>query len=106
MGVIPEQSRVGQHEIVSKSTSGLNVELRNAGHAVHVNRDSHTMPMNCGRRGQVVCEVNDQAVADIGANQWARNPSVVSPRLNLLAGDLDVGYNRIQIDLDDAWIGI
>ena len=71
--------------------AGLHLRLRNVGNAVHLDRHPHAVPMDRRRLRQIVGEVNDQAVADVGADQRAGNAAVVGPRADGLAGrDFDL----------------
>ena len=72
MRVIPEQPGVAHHEVVGERLAGLHLGLRDARHAVHLDRHAHAMPVDGGRLGQLVREVDDQAIADLGADQRPR----------------------------------
>src|SRR6476620_9537230 len=55
----------------------------------------------------MVGEMDDQAVADIRADQRSGNAAVVRPRLDgSTRGDFDDAQSRVEVDLDDMWIGI
>ena len=57
------------------------------------------MPVHRGRLGQLVGEVDDEAIADLGADQRPRQAAVVGPgRDAQLGGDLDVGHARGQVE--------
>ena len=78
-----------------------------SGHAVHLDRHAHAVPVNGRRLRQIVGEVHDQAVADAGADERSGNAAVVGPGAHALPGcHFDVGDARGQVDLDDLRIGI
>ena len=105
--VIPVESRIAHHEVVGERLAALDLRLRDVGHAVHLNRHAHAMPMDGRRLRQVVGEVHDDAVADVGADERSRDPAVVGPGPDRLAGrHLDIGDAGGQIDFDDRRIGI
>jgi len=60
-----------------------------------------------GRLRQLVGEVDDETIADLGADQRPRQAAVVGPgRDPQLGGDVDVGDTRGQVDFEDARLGI
>ena len=105
--VIPVESGVAHDEVVGERLAALDCRLRDVGHAVHLDRHPHAMPVNRRRLRQVVREVDDHAIADARADERSREAAVVGPRLHLLTRrDLDVRDARGQVDFDDLRIGI
>ena len=57
--------------------------------------------------GELVLEVHDQPIADLGPDQRTRQAAVVGPRLHLETGfHFDLGEARFEVDLDDGRIGV
>ena len=105
--VIPVESRIAHHEIVGERLAVLHLRLRDVGHAIHLDRHAHAMPMDGRRLRKFVGEVHDDAVADVGADQRSGDAAVVGPRLYRLPGcHLDVGDAGGQVDFHDLRIGI
>ena len=77
-----------------------------SGHAVHLDRHAHAVPVHGGRLGELVGEVDDEPVADLGPDERPGNAAVVGPGLHACAGDLDVGDACAEVDLDHPRIGI
>ena len=80
---------------------------RDAGHAVHLDRDADAMPVDRSGLVEFVDEVDDDAVTDRGADERAWEAAVVGPGLYLAAGrHFDLGDLGREVDFDDVRIGI
>ena len=105
--VIPVDAGVRHHEVVGEGLARLHRLLRVAGHPVHVDRDSESVPVDGARPRQVVREVHDQPVADLHADHRPRNGPVVGPGLHRSPRrDLDLRHPTLEVHLDDVGIGI
>ncbi len=62
MRVIPETAGIRADEVVVKVLTRPHRQLRDVGHAVHVDRQADTMPVNSGRLAQLVDEAHPQAI--------------------------------------------
>ena len=107
MRVIPVRAGVAQLELVAKLAAALDRRLRDARRAVHLVRHTQPVPVNRRRLGQRVLEVDDDAVAELGANHRPRHRAVIGPRGRLVAGqDLDVRDAGLDLDLEHVGIGV
>jgi len=68
VGVIPEQARVGDGEVVGERSARLDFPLRRAGHAIHRDGNSEAVPVHGRRLRQRVLEMDDESIADAHAN--------------------------------------
>src|SRR5262245_34864977 len=62
--------------------------------------------MHGGRIGKMVCEMDDQAVADLHTNKRTGNASVIRPGFNWAAPKLDRSDTRFEIHFDNLRVGI
>ena len=105
--VIPIGPGVAQLELVAELAAALDRRLRDARRAVHLVRHAQAVPVNRGRLGQGVLEVDDDAVTELGANHRSRHRAVVRPRRRLEARhDFDVLDARLELDLEHVGIGV
>ena len=105
--VIPVRPRVAQRDLVAKLRARFDGRLGDAGCAVHVVRHAQPVPVDRRRIRQRVLEVHDQAIADLRAQQGARNRAVVGPCGRRPAREkLDVGNLRLELDLEHVRIRV
>ena len=105
--VIPVERGVADDEVVGERLALLQRGLRDVGYSVHGDRDPHAVPVHGRRLVELVGEVDDQAIADVGPDERSRNAAVVGPRLYRLARrDLNIGDSGGDVHLDDARVGI
>ena len=105
--VIPVRAGVAQLELVAELAAGLDRRLRDAGRAVHLVRHAQAVPVDRRRLGQRVLEVDDDAIAELGAHHRARHGAVIGPRRRRRAGqDLDVRDAGFELDLEHVRVGI
>ena len=105
--VIPVERRVADHEVVIERLALVHRRLRNVGHAVHLDRHPHAVPMHRGGLVEFVREMDDQPVADFGLDEGTRQTAVIGPRLDRLARrHCDVGELRDELHFDNIGIGV
>ncbi len=102
MRVVPEGACVGQLEAVVEGVTGLDEPLHQLG-AVHRRGQAQPVPVDARGLGQVVHQVRDERVADVGDDRRPRDRALVAPgRDRAVRRDRPGRLARLEVDVDLA----
>jgi hypothetical protein len=64
--VIPIETGITDDEVIGERLAFLHVRLGDVGNAVHLDRDADAVPVHGAGLVELVLEMDDQAIADMG----------------------------------------
>src|SRR5215831_7737708 len=100
MRVIEERPVLMQWKLVDESLARHDRLLPNAGHAVHLDRQFETVPVNASRLRQVVLKNNSNAIALVRLDRRARRASIKTPKIENAPRD-DRLLHRLGGEVED-----